>query len=39
MLSFLWVFVVFLAGGTAGLLLMALLSVAGNAAERPGSLR
>jgi hypothetical protein len=39
MLSLFWIFVVFVAGGTAGILLMALLGVAGKAAEDRGELR
>ena len=35
MLSFFWIFVVFLTGGTAGILLMALLSAARNETEEP----
>jgi hypothetical protein len=39
MFSFFWVFVAFVGGGMAGIVLMALMSVAGNAAERPNELR
>jgi hypothetical protein len=37
--SFFWVFLAFVGGGTAGIVLMALIGMAGNAAERPNELR